>query len=550
MGLGEKVFNTLTDWAKAVIEKFIETASPTVVKEIRTRFAKELFNPDLFATPEIKKAIEDLQTAWSASPENIGDIAEGLMDVVIGKGTQLQLEGITGISIDDNTPISQGMFGQIAIITDITLVASLLSLGGQIMSFGLLDDLGKQVREYLNYSGLSQTTQFGYGMILSSALSPLVIREINSKTLPTTYDEATGIRLAFRQIIDDAEFNDVMGKLGYNPDRASKLFTGSWFYPQPTDFIRFAVREVFKSDVVEKFGYDEAFPIDETIPNEQLPQWIRDVVGESDITLADAVRYATLDPEVLRWYWRAHWELPSPTMGYEMLHRGVIDEDELTDLLRIADFAPFWIPKMIAISYVPYTRVDARRMYEEGILDDDAYLTSLKDLGYDDERANNMLEWTRLRKLTPEKDLTKSMIERAYRESLKDRPWTLTALQGLGYDPEESELIVALIDAQNESDKMDEDIEHLIRLFIRDLMDEKAFVDALDKLGLSEAHKSRVQEKALRERQKRLKTPSKVDLEGWLKKGIITPDQFRVKMRTLGYLNDDIALYIKELQGG
>ena len=89
-----------------------------------------------------------------------------------------------------------------------------------------------------------------------------------------------------------------------------------------------------------------------------------------------------MDKEVLQWYWRAHWELPSPTTGFEMLHRlhpdvlEVIGEkykemglnpddlktdlDTLKELLKISDYPKYWRDRLAAISYSPLTRVDLR----------------------------------------------------------------------------------------------------------------------------------------------------------------------------------------------
>ncbi|GAH79863.1 unnamed protein product, partial [marine sediment metagenome] len=61
-------------------------------------------------------------------------------------------------------------------------------------------------------------------------------------------------------------------------------------------------------------------------------------------------------------YWAAHWNLPSPQQGFEMLHRGVINVSELNMLLRALDVMPFWRDKLTAIAFRRLTRVDIRRM--------------------------------------------------------------------------------------------------------------------------------------------------------------------------------------------
>jgi len=547
MGLGEKIASTFNEVFKFVVENLMFWIQPKIIEEVRIKVATELFATLKFQTPEIQKSVDELVKDWSGSPDTIGALGDGLLKVVVGKGAQLQLESIINAKIDDRSPVTGSMFGQMAIVTDVTLLSNILSFAGEFLSFGQLDDLGKQLREYLSFSGLSQATQFGYGALFSSAIGPLVQRELNQLTRPTTFDEPTSAIMRFKGLINKDTYTENLSKLGYTDTRAENLFTNSWFYPSASDFIRFSVREVFRNDIVEKFGYDEGFPIDEKIQPAQQPAWVKEVSGGKVITLKQAVEFARLDPEILRMFWRAHWELPSPNQGFEMLHRRVIDQDELETLLKIADFAPFWIPKLIDISFTPFTRVDARRMFEVGVLDDEGYLDALLDLGHSPEKAQQLLDWTRVRKMAPERDLTKAQIEKAFREGLKSRVWTIESLQGLGYDKDESELIVLLIEHDEQSKEREDIIDHLVRVRSQDKITEDEFSKGLDTLGITETHKSKIGERLEREQRARTRLPTKTDLITWLREGLIPDTIFRDRMISLGFLNDDITLFIDSI---
>jgi len=156
-----------------------------------------------------------------------------------------------------------------------------------------------------------------------------------------------------------------------------------------------------------------------------------------------------------------------------------------------------------------------------------------------------MLAWAKTLKATTERDLTRAQVEKAYKQGLKARSWTLTALQDLGYDEDESELIVLLIDSQKQSEVLEENIEHLRRLYVRDILTKEELTKGLNDLGLTEAHKTEAIDKAERERRARIRLPSKADLMGWLKKGVITENELTDRMLALGYLNEDIARYIE-----
>ena len=133
-----------------------------------------------------------------------------------------------------------------------------------------------------------------------------------------------------------------------------------------------AVREVFNPVIVEKFGQDEDFP-------EQFAEY----AAQQGISRFWAEKY-----------WEAHWVLPSVQMGYEMLHRRVIDMETLKQLLAAQDIMPGWRDALIDISYKPYTRVDIRRMHDVGVLNDDEVYESYLDLGYSPDKAKNMTEFT------------------------------------------------------------------------------------------------------------------------------------------------------------
>lgn len=207
------------------------------------------------------------------------------------------------------------------------------------------------------------------------------------------------IRAYRRGLIPEEEFYERMYKLGFSREDADILFNVSLYYPGPNDWIRFAVREVFNSLVVEKYGYDEEFPED----------------------IVEPALKAGVTEEILRYYWRAHWELPSPTQGYEMLHRlhpdvlrilgdkyvsmGLAssreeaisklgtDLDTLRELLKVADYPRYWRDRLIAISYNPLTRVDLRRIYAMGLISREELIARLREIGYSPQDAELMAEF-------------------------------------------------------------------------------------------------------------------------------------------------------------
>lgn len=130
------------------------------------------------------------------------------------------------------------------------------------------------------------------------------------------------------------------------------------------------------------------------IPN--IGDLIRFLVRE----VFDPARRAALEadktPEVLRefmrqrgfadfWtdsYWAAHWNLLSTTQLNEAVHRGYISQEQWREQVRLNDVVPEGIPWLEQTIYAPYTRVDARRMADLGLLADEDLLQAYCDIGY------------------------------------------------------------------------------------------------------------------------------------------------------------------------
>lgn len=154
------------------------------------------------------------------------------------------------------------------------------------------------------------------------------------------------------------------------------------------------------------------------------PMLVRDVWDETTIdwTQADALfndKYAGnakkyfdaigVTRDVAKYYWRAHFHLPSYTMATEMIHRYrnldpndplYMDVEKMKKLLIQDDWSPEWIDRMIGISFKTLTRVDTRRSYELRTITDDELKDQLRFIGYDDRAVDLMFKyWKRQREL-------------------------------------------------------------------------------------------------------------------------------------------------------
>jgi alkylhydroperoxidase/carboxymuconolactone decarboxylase family protein YurZ len=144
--------------------------------------------------------------------------------------------------------------------------------------------------------------------------------------------------------------------------------------PGTQDLIRMSVREAFSPEIAEKFGQYQD-------PPTAVYPWAEKL---------------GLSKEWVDRYWAAHWELPGANQGFELLHRGIITEDELKLLLRALDVMPFWRDKLIKLSWNVPTRVDTRRFWDLRTIDEKRLREIYTGLGYHAQDLEDYILWTKI----------------------------------------------------------------------------------------------------------------------------------------------------------
>jgi len=356
-------------------------------------------------------------------------------------------------------------------------------------------------------------------------------------------DPDTVIRAWRRQIKASKEKPDYFKDLkdqGWTDDRIELLKKVTEFFPAPADLVRFAVREVYSPDIVSKYGQLEDLPA----------------------KFLSEAKKAGLPEDQAKNYWSAHWILPSAGQGFEMLHRGIINHEETKTLLRTLDVMPFWRDKLIDIAYNPYTRVDVRRMNKLGILDRAAVKRAYLDLGYDDEKAENMTEFTIRYNEDPPDDertaseirneelygLTRSAILKQYKEEMIPLNEAKSYLNDLGVAEEIIDFNIAQIDYDRETERIDGYIKSYHRLYVSGIIDYAKIIELLDELALPAAHRDYLMDLWDLEKLRKPSQPSKSELVRFTKKEIINLDTFREKMADLGYAEKYIEWYVQDYQ--
>lgn len=312
-------------------------------------------------------------------------------------------------------------------------------------------------------------------------------------------------------------------RIGIHPDYTDIYETLAYPIPPVADIITMAVREAFTPAIAARFGQYEDFP-------------------------ADFAKYAAqkgLSREWAERYWAAHWSLPSPQQGFEMLHRGIVNEVELLMLMKALDIMPFWRDKLMQMSYKRLTRVDVRRMYREGVLDEREVYESYLSLGYDETNAGRMSEFTIKQTLSSLSKFTVSDVTKAYTQRKIDKAETISLLRMLGIRSDDINFLVSTADYKREWALTDAKISGIRNLYKKRVYDANQTRDKLSRLNLpSEQIDAYMEQWYYDIAAEPTPTWTTAQTIAFVKKGIITLERAKQELRTIGYDAEHINAYV------
>ena len=344
----------------------------------------------------------------------------------------------------------------------------------------------------------------------------------SSESRLTTFEYLTAYH---RGIITENEFDSYMQNLRYNKSDIEHFKKIGQFFPSPPDLIRFAVREVYSPAIRQRFLLDSDLPAE--------------FITES--------KKAGLPEEQAKNYWASHWELPSASMGFEMMHRRVISEDDLSMLLKALDIMPFWREKIAQISYSPLTRVDVRRMFKLGVLDEDAVNNSYLDLGYNVDNARLMTEFTKKYESADMSDLSRTTIDKALKKGLITIDEHTDFMLMSGYLQSDIDFWQALLLFEIYESEKEAAIDNLSDLFVLGVLSIDEISLELNGMDLPSMYVEKILADMQKKTAKKIKVASKSDLESWLKLNIIDEKDYKGSMMMLGYSTKDIERYLTEI---
>lgn len=373
------------------------------------------------------------------------------------------------------------------------------------------------------------------GRLMQEAELPAIIEEVSKADIHPdyvqTYLDGVLTKPATGDVIQnllriDPNLNNLdkeLRKLGIHPAYFDLYKELAHPIPPVQDIITMAVREAFSPEIASRFGQYEDLPT-------EFVEW----VGKKGLSKEWAERY-----------WAAHWGLPSPQQGFEMLHRGIIGKDDLQLLMRALDIMPFWRDKMIQMSYSPLTRIDVRRMYQLGVLTEGEVYKSYQDIGYNEDNSRRMTEFTVKSIRQSLSHFTPSDIVRAYTNRFIDAGEASNLLRQIGIKEAEISYIVSSAGYKLLWAEKTDKISAIENLYKKGTNSEAETRKQLQDLFLPTDHiDTLLQQWQLSAKAEVTATWTNTQTLAFLKKGLITKDRATTEFKALGYDDEHINVYL------
>ncbi len=213
--------------------------------------------------------------------------------------------------------------------------------------------------------------------MITSIFQPLgnLLRYVQERLFRSYRLDPVAIITAWRRDKPKYEkFFDDLRDQGWTDERIEALKFFSLYYPAPADLIRWQAREVFEPEMIERYGLDSEFGAIEKEP---------------------FYKAGMTDEQILN-FWRAHWEHASWQQVVEMLHRGLMTEEQVRDWFRVVEIPPFWRQLLIDSAYTWPTRVDVRRWWDMRTIDEPELRRLYSGMGYRGVNLDNYVLWTKV----------------------------------------------------------------------------------------------------------------------------------------------------------
>lgn len=332
--------------------------------------------------------------------------------------------------------------------------------------------------------------------------------------------------LFFRDKIDTPLLFERLHELGFTDTRINEMVQAWEVIPSTSELLAIGGRQVFDETIAQKYGLD----------------------GGLDREVIEGAKKVGVSEYWVRKNWRAHWSFPGASWAQNMYHRDIIDYNELTDMYNLQRIPQYWHAKLTKASYQIYSRFDIPNMAELGILSPEEIYYAWLDNGYDEAHAIRLTEYCLAGSNLAEKQISQSKIISAYSDRILSRQEASNMLESLGYSADKISFLLDMEDYDNLQRLQAQKISVIEDKYLAGMIDTFTAQGELGRLNLTSERMGLLLEEWQIKLSKKTKKPTKSELKGFLRSGIIDETIWLVEMGKLGYVRPYIDWYLLDIQ--
>lgn len=180
-----------------------------------------------------------------------------------------------------------------------------------------------------------------------------------------------------------------------------------------------------------------------------------------------------------------------------------------------------------------------RALISNGSVSDDDARNILKKQGYEAKLADGIITAAHSEKQAKTKDLAQSMIIQLFEGGFEPREWAISALVSLGYDEQEADLLLSLVDARRVIAALQSQLNVIHRAYINHKNSRENTIEKLDAFGIGDVARDLLIESWDAEREANVTRLTNAQIGSALHKGIISKDDAVNRWKINGYPEDD-----------
>lgn len=520
-----ETFSEFTDSVQATVGKLIDTVADEIAPKLGRLLDLLGFPMGLIDDEYNRSAIDEAKSVVKSVFSGMIDPDDNLIDSVRSVvnedgGSTVLSKFVYVIMMLIMTGAHTGQAAGILVAPKATKALQEINSMYPVANYSLADIVSLSAKRLVNDSeAVQHAAMEGYDEVKFKKLVEGSQSALDVERLTEAYHRGT---------LDNETYRASLARLGIRDTDIDTIVSLSEVIPPLTDIIPMAVHEAFSPELARSLGLYDEFP-------EEFGVW---------------ASKRGLSEEWAKRYWAAHWRYPSANQGFEMLFRGVINRDQLSDLMKALDIPAVWRDRLLQIAYRPITRVDIRRIYKLGLIDREGVYKAHLDLGYAPDRAELMTQFTEVYSGPDEedddvdfRDLSRTQIKRLWSLRTMDDDEAVSGLITAGYSEMASRMLVKSWSDEEAISYRESLITRLVRKAIKLDLDVEGIDDLFVGLDLTQEERRQIIEIVDTEREEYDAVPSKTELKSMITEKIITYDEWYAGMRSHRYSHKWIEAY-------